>query len=90
MLVEVDFSEDIDQKAIEKIFKKEGTSMPLFLNSVVTKLVDVHQGLSLHKMVVVRICHENESSELNGHYLGKDYPTTVSYTHLTLPTTPYV
>ena len=77
MLVEVDFSEDIDQKAIEKIFKKEGTSMPLFLNSVMTNLKQVYHGLGPDRVVVVRICHEDESTELNGQYLGKDYPTNV-------------
>ena len=77
MIIEVDFSEDIDQKAIEKVFKKEGTSMPLFLSSVMKNLVQVYQGLGPDSVVVVRICHENESTELNGQYLGKDYPTNV-------------
>ena len=77
MLVEIDFSEEIDQEEIEEVFTKEGTSVLLFLNSVVTNLFDVHEGLSLDRVVVVRICHENESTELNGQYLGKDYPTNV-------------
>ena len=77
MLVEIDFSEDIDQGEIEKLFTKEGTSMPLFLNSVMKNLVQVYQGLDPDRAVVVRICHENESTELNGQYLGKDYPTNV-------------
>ena len=77
MLVEVDFSEDIDQKAIEKIFKKEGTSMPLFLNSVMKNLKQVYHGIGPDRVVVVRICHDNESAELNGQYLGKHYPTNV-------------
>ena len=77
MLVEIDFSEDIDQEEIERVFKKEGTSMPLFLNSVMKNLVQVYQGLGPDSVVVVRICHENESTELNGQYLGKDYPTNV-------------
>ena len=77
MLIEVDFSEDVDQKAIEKVFKKEGTSMPLFLNSVMKNLVQIYQGLGPDSVVVVRICHENESTELNGQYLGNDYPTNV-------------
>ena len=77
MLVEIDYSEDIDQSAIEKIFKKEGTSMSLFLNSVMKNLKQVYHGLDLNRVVVVRVCHENESTELNGRYLGKDYPTNV-------------
>ena len=40
MLVEIDFSEDIDQEEIEKLFKKEGTTLSLFLNSVMKKLVE--------------------------------------------------
>ena len=77
MLVEIDFSEDIDQEEIEKVFIKEGTSVPLFLNSVMKNLVQVYQGLGRDSVVIVRICHENESTELNGQYLGKDYPTNV-------------
>ena len=77
MLVEIDFSEDIDQKAIEKIFRKEGTSMPLFLSSVMKNLMLVYPGIDPDRVIVVRICHENESTELNGLYLGKDYPTNV-------------
>ena len=77
MLVEIDFSEDIDQSEIEKIFKKEGTTMPLFLNSVIENLKRVYHGLDPRRVVVVRICHENESAELNGQYLGKHYPTNV-------------
>ena len=77
MLVEIDFSEDIDQEEIEKLFKKEGTTLSLFLNSVMKKLVEVYRGLGLDKVVVVRICHENESAELNRQYLSKDYPTNV-------------
>ncbi len=77
MLVEIDFSEDIDQKAIEKIFRKEGTSMPLFLSSVMKNLMLVYPGIDPDRVIVVRICHENESAELNGQYLGKDYPTNV-------------
>ena len=77
MLVEIDFSEDIDQQAIEKIFKKEGISMSLFLNSVMKNLKQVYHGLDPNRVVVVRICHENESTELNERYLGKDYPTNV-------------
>ena len=77
MLVEIDFSEDIDQEEIEKVFIKEGTSVPLFLNSVMKNLVQVYQGLGRDSVVIVRICHENESTELNVQYLGKDYPTNV-------------
>ena len=77
MLVEIDFSEDIDQEEIEKIFKKEGTSMLLFLNSVMKNLKQVYHGLGPDIVVVVRICHENESTELNRQYLGKDHPTNV-------------
>ena len=77
MLVEIDFSEDIDQKAIEKIFKKEGTSMPLFFSSVMKSLMQVYHGIDPDRVIVVRICHENESTKLNGQYLGKDYPTNV-------------
>ena len=77
MLVEIDFSENIDQEEIEKLFKKEGTTLSLFLNSVMKKLVEVYRGLGLDKVVVVRICHENESTELNRQYLSKDYPTNV-------------
>jgi probable rRNA maturation factor len=77
LLVEIDFSEDIDQKEIEKVFKKEGTSMPLFLNSVMKNLKQVYHGLDPDRVVVVRICHENESTELNGQYLGKNYPTNI-------------
>ena len=51
--------------------------MPLFLNSVMKNLVQVYQGLGPDSVVVVRICHENESTELNGQYLGNDYPTNV-------------
>ena len=76
-MVEIDFSEDIDQEEIEKVFIKEGTSVPLFLNSVMKNLVQVYQGLGRDSVVIVRICHENESTELNGQYLGKDYPTNV-------------
>ena len=77
MFVEIDFSEDIDQEEIEKIFKKEGTSMLLFLKSVIKNLMQVYQGLDLDRVVVVRICHDNESAELNEQYLGKHYPTNV-------------
>ena len=77
MFVEIDFSEDIDQEEIEKIFKKEDTSMLLFLNSVMKNLKQVHQCLDPDRVVVVRICHDNESAELNGQYLGKHYPTNV-------------
>ncbi len=77
MLVEIDFSEDIDQSEIDEIFKKEGTSMSLFLNSVMKNLKQVCHGLDPNRVVVVRICHENESTELNRRYLGKDYPTNV-------------
>ena len=77
MLVEINFSEDIDQREIEKIFKKEGTSMPLFLNSVMKNLKQVYHGLDPDRVIVVRICHENESAKLNGQYLGKHYPTNV-------------
>ena len=77
MLVEIDFSEDIDQEEIEKIFKKEDTSMLLFLNSVMKNLKQVYQCLDPDRVVVVRICHENESAKLNGQYLGKHYPTNV-------------
>ena len=77
MLVEINFSEDIDQREIEKIFKKEGTSMPLFLNSVMKNLKRVYHSLDLSRVVVVRICDENESTELNGQYLGMNYPTNV-------------
>ena len=41
------------------------------------KLVEVCRGLGLDKVIVVRICNENESAELNGQYLGKHYPTNV-------------
>ena len=77
MLVEIDFSEDIDQEEIEKIFKKEGTSMLLFLNSVMKNLKQVYRCLDPDRVVVVRICHDNESAELNGQYRGKHYPTNV-------------
>lgn len=77
MLVEIDFSEDIDQEEIEEVFTKEGTSMPPFLNSVMKNLKQVYHGLDPDRVVVVRICHENESAELNGQYLGKHYPTNV-------------
>ena len=77
MLVEIDFSEDIDQEEIEEVFTKEGTSMPPFLNSVMKNLKQVYHGLDSNRVVVVRVCHENESTELNGRYLGKDYPTNV-------------
>ena len=77
MLVEIDFSEDIDQEEIEEVFTKEGTSMPPFLNSVMKNLKQVYHGLDPDRVVVVRICHANESSELNGQYLGKHYPTNV-------------
>ena len=77
MFVEIDFSEDIDQEEIEKIFKKEGTSMPLFFSSVMKNLMQVHHGIDPDRVVVVRICHDNESAELNGQYLGKHYPTNV-------------
>jgi len=77
LLVEINFSEDIDQREIEKIFKKEGTSMPLFLNSVMKNLKRVYHSLDLSRVVVVRICDENESTELNGQYLGMNYPTNV-------------
>ena len=77
MLVEIDFSEEIDQEEIEEGFTKEGTSMPPFLNSVMKNLKHVYHGLDPDRVVVVRICHENESTELNGQYLGKDYPTNV-------------
>jgi len=77
LLIEIDFSEDIDQKAIEKIFEKEGTSMPLLLNSVTENLKQVYDGIDPDRVIVVRICNENESTELNEQYLGKDYPTNV-------------
>ena len=77
MLVEIDFSEDIDQEEIEEVFTKEGTSMPPFLNSVMKNLKQIYHGLDPDRVVVVRICHENESAELNGQYLGKHYPTNV-------------
>ena len=77
MLVEIDFSEDIDQEEIEEVFTKEGTSMPPFLSSVMKNLKRVYHGLDPDRVVVVRICHENESAELNGQYLGKHYPTNV-------------
>jgi len=77
LFVEIDFSEDIDQEEIEKIFKKEGTSMLLFLNSVMKNLKLVYRCLDPDRVVVVRICHDNESAELNGQYLGKHYPTNV-------------
>ena len=77
MSVEIDFSEDIDQEEIEEVFTKEGTSMPPFLNSVMKNLKQVYHGLDPDRVVVVRICHENESAELNGQYLGKHYPTNV-------------
>ena len=77
MLVEIDFSEDIDQEEIEEVFSKEGTSMPPFLNSVMKNLKQIYHGLDPDRVVVVRICHENESAELNGQYLGKHYPTNV-------------
>ncbi len=51
--------------------------MPLFLNSVMKNLKQVYHGLDPSRVVVVRICHENESTELNGQYLGKHYPTNV-------------
>ena len=77
MLVEIDFSEDIDQEEIEEVFTKEGTSMPPFLNSVMKNLKQVYHGLDPDRVIVVRICHENESAKLNGQYLGKHYPTNV-------------
>ena len=77
MLVEIDFSEDIDQEEIEEVFTKEGTSMPPFLNSVMKNLRQVYKGLDPDRVIVVRICHENESAKLNGQYLGKHYPTNV-------------
>ena len=77
MLVEIDFSEDIDQEEIEEVFTKEGTSMPPFLNSVMKNLKLVYRCLDPDRVVVVRICHDNESAELNGQYLGKHYPTNV-------------
>ena len=51
--------------------------MLLFLNSVMKNLKLVYHGLDPNRVVVVRVCHENESTELNGRYLGKDYPTNV-------------
>ena len=51
--------------------------MVLFLNSVMKNLKRVYQCLDQDRVVVVRICHDNESAELNGQYLGKDYPTNV-------------
>ena len=77
LLIEIDFSEDIDQEEIEKIFKKEGTSILLFLNSVMKNLKQVYKCLDPDRVVVVRICHDTESAELNGQYLGKHYPTNV-------------
>ena len=77
MFVEIDFSEDIDQEEIEEVFTKEGTSMPPFLNSVMKNLKQVYHGLDPDRVIVVRICHENESAKLNGQYLGKHYPTNV-------------
>ena len=40
-LARIDFSEDIDQEEIEKMFEKKGTSMLLFLNSVMKNLKQV-------------------------------------------------
>ena len=77
MLIEIDFSEDIDQEEIEEVFTKEGTSMPPFLNLVMKNLKQVYHGLDPDRVIVVRICHENESAKLNGQYLGKHYPTNV-------------
>ena len=77
MLVEIDFSENIDREKIEGVFKNEGTTLPLFFNSVMNNLVEVYKGAGLDKVVVVRICLENESAELNRQYLSKDYPTNV-------------
>ena len=51
--------------------------MPLFLNSVMKNLKRVYHSLDLSRVVVVRICDENESTELNGQYLGMNYPTNV-------------
>ena len=51
--------------------------MPLFLSSVMKNLMLVYPGIDPDRVIVVRICHENESTELNGLYLGKDYPTNV-------------
>ncbi len=77
MLVEIDFSEDINQEEIEKVFTKEGTSIPLFFNSVIRNLLRIYQDLGSDNVVVVRICNENESAKLNGQYLGNEYPTNV-------------
>ena len=51
--------------------------MLLFLNSVMKNLKLVYRCLDPDRVVVVRICHDNESAELNGQYLGKHYPTNV-------------
>ena len=51
--------------------------MLLFLNSVMRNLKQVYQYPDPDRVVVVRICDDNESAELNGQYLGKDYPTNV-------------
>ena len=51
--------------------------MPLLLNSVMENLKQVYDGIDPDRVIVVRICNENESTELNGQYLGKDYPTNV-------------
>ena len=51
--------------------------MLLFFNSVMKNLKQVYQCFDADRVVVVRICDDNESAELNGQYLGKDYPTNV-------------
>ena len=51
--------------------------MLLFFSSVMRNLKQVYQYLDPDRVVVVRICDDNESAELNGQYLGKDYPTNV-------------
>ena len=51
--------------------------MLLFLNSVMKNLKQVCQCLDPDRVVVVRVCHDDESAELNGQYLGRHYPTNV-------------
>ena len=71
------------QMATEKTVK-------MYINNTQLAEADLHRGLLVRPRAEVVITENESVVERRGDLRTWTYPCAVSYTHLTLPTTPYV